>query len=161
MEHYGYGVNLYNGESLIEWNYFDYNRHSIAGFGYSSNGYTARYNLVGKHPISHAFDMHGLNQNTGDDSKVAGGTIAIHHNTFQFTMDVFPDSRHQEAIAIRGIPDNRCDIDKNWFYHESKPVEVNKRGNAYRQENDRWMHVWASGNHFGRDEPAPGIGHPR
>ncbi|PRW61944.1 hypothetical protein CEP50_18020 [Actinopolyspora mortivallis] len=160
MEHFGYGVNLYNGESVIEWNYFDYNRHSIAGFGYESNGYTARYNLVGPHPISHAFDMHGLSQNNGS-GEVAGGTINIHHNTFQFTHDVHPDTRPQEAVAIRGIPADRCDINENWFYHDSKPVEVNKQGNAYRQENEKWMHMWASGNHFGRGEPAAGIGHPR
>lgn len=160
MEHFGYGVNLYNGESVIEWNYFDYNRHSIAGFGYAENGYIARYNLVGEHPISHAFDMHGVSQN-GGEGQVAGGTINIHHNTFRFTTDVYPESREQEAIAIRGIPDDRCDIDKNWFYHESKPVEPNKQGSAYRQENERWMHVWASGNHFGRSEPSADIGHPR
>ncbi|SFE34324.1 hypothetical protein SAMN04487819_111114 [Actinopolyspora alba] len=161
MEHFGYGVNLYNGHSVIEWNYFDYNRHSIAGYGYASNGYTARYNLVGEHPISHAFDMHGRAQNDGSDTEVAGGTINIHHNTFRFTTDVFPDSRAQEAIAIRGVPANRCDIDNNWFYHDSKPVAVNEQGNAYRQENDQWMHMWASGNHFGRSEPAADIGHPR
>ncbi|WP_017975022.1 hypothetical protein [Actinopolyspora halophila] len=160
MEHFGYGVNLYNGESVIEWNYFDYNRHSIAGFGYEENGYTARYNLVGAHPISHAFDMHGLNQNNGD-GEVAGGTINIHHNTFRFTHDVHPDNRAQEAIAIRGVPADRCDIDNNWFYHDSKPTEVNKQGNAYRQENEKWMHVWASGNHFGTGEPGSDVGHPR
>ena len=163
MEHLGYGVNLYNGESLIEYNYFDLNRHSISSYGHPTNGYEARYNLVGPHPVSHSFDMHGQDQSQEGDN-VAGNTTLIHHNTFRFTEDI--KGRGQEAIAIRGIPDDRADFEHNWFYHPERPDSnyVNEHGQAYRQgnkEGDGWVNVYASGNHFGRDEPAADVGHPR
>ncbi|MHA6804056.1 hypothetical protein [Salinifilum ghardaiensis] len=161
MEHYGYGVNVWGvgSAAIIEWNYFDYNRHSIAGYGGADNHYTARNNLVGPNPISHAFDMHGK-------SGVAGGTILIHHNTFQFsenTDDAYPAERSQEAIKIRGVPDGRCDINKNWFHHTYKPTDPDgEPAQAYRQNGvDSWTNMYADGNHFGSDEPSTDIGHPR
>lgn len=63
MDHLGYPMDLLNGEHLIEWNHFDHNRHSIAGFGYWTNGYEARFNVVGPNAIMHAFDMHNLGEN--------------------------------------------------------------------------------------------------
>src|SRR5699024_8271800 len=80
MNHLGYPMELYNGLHLVEWNYFDRNRHSIAGFGYPTNGYEARFNIVGPHAIAHAFDMHYLGENLDNSSIVAGQFTNVHHN---------------------------------------------------------------------------------
>lgn len=163
LEGLGYGVNLYNGHSVIEYTYFDHNRHSICGFGHETNGFEARYNLVGPNPVSHAFDMHCLLENGGDTNR-AGGTIDIHHNTFQFTHD--KHDRAQEAIAIRGIPADGAWIKQNSFAHQDKPdgVDVEAHGQAYRQGNldeDRWQNIWASGNVFGDADLPSDVGCPR
>lgn len=66
IEHLGYGINLNNGPNhLIEYNYFEMNRHHITGFGQLTNGYEARYNYVGdgQECIDHPFDMHCQNSN--------------------------------------------------------------------------------------------------
>lgn len=164
MEGYGYGVNLYNGHSLIEHNYFDMNRHSICGFGFETNGYEARRNLVGPKTASHAFDMHGLQESTSATSNVAGGNVHVHHNTFRFTEDVL--GRPQEAVTIRGVPAGRVLMEKNWFAHPEKPdgVDVSRNGQAYRQNNidgDGWKNVYVKANHFGRHLACRGVGHPR
>lgn len=164
MEGLGYGVNLYNGHSLVEHNYFDHNRHSVDGFGYETNGYEARYNLVGPNAVSHAFDMHNLSENGGDGGNRAGGTIKIHHNTFEFTHDKL--GRGQEAITIRGVPADGAYFEKNWFAHPEKPngTNVSAQGQAYRQNNldsDNWRNIWAAGNAFGAAKPASDVGCPR
>lgn len=164
MEGLGYGVDIVNGHSLIEHCYFDHNRHSIDGFGYATNGYEARYNLVGLNPGSHAFDMHCLQENGGGGNR-AGGTIKIHHNTFEFTEDYH--GRPQEAIAIRGVPKDGAYFEKNWFAHPERPdgTSVSDHGQAYRQENldtDGWKNIWSAGNRFGEDtEPPSDVGCPR
>jgi hypothetical protein len=185
MEHLGYGVDLYNGRSLIERCYFDLNRHSIDGFGYDTNGYEARDNLVGSNPISHAFDMHGDEciakcDNDDDESeetnvvKRAGDKIHIHHNTFRFVHEIevpgsdIRDGSVQEAVTIRGIPKNQVLLENNWFYHNTQPDETNieANGQAYRQKftyEDHWTKFIPNGDthHFGTDEPSLDIGHPR
>jgi hypothetical protein len=106
MEHLGYPMDLYNGEHLIEWNYFDYNRHSIAGFGRRNNGYEARFNVVGPHAISHAFDMHYLGENTGTTTNVAGKYVNVHHNVFGLTS--------HSAFSIQGYPRKYARFCRNW-----------------------------------------------
>ncbi len=115
MEHYGYPMELYNGVHLIEWNSFDYNRHSIAGFGYATNSYEARFNVVGPHASLHSFDMHYLGENldhlgrTGRGIR-AGGFVNIHHNVFELTS--YP------AFSIQGIPAQFGRFCNNWCAQE-------------------------------------------
>lgn len=150
MEGLGYGLELYNGHHTIHHNYFDRCRHAISSFGYEDNGYEAYHNVVGPEPLSHAFDMHCQDENLDNGSMMAGDTIDIHDNVFLFTTDI--EGRGQEAVAIRGYPKNRCDIDDNHFKHGSKPSNHDVQGNAYRQDNvDSWTNMYASGNTFGTD----------
>jgi len=101
----GYGICLDEAEALIEQNLFGFNRHSIAGTGRPGTSYEARHNVdLGELP-SHCFDMHGWPQQDGAEP-VAGTRVRIHHNTFLAS---------QTAIDIRGIPEQECRIDGNWF----------------------------------------------
>lgn len=149
LEGLGYGAELYNGQHEFAYNYFDRTRHAIAGFGYDTNGYEAHHNIVGPEPLSHPFDMHDLGSNVSGGGNVAGGTINIHDNAFLFTTDI--RGNPQEAIAIRGVPADRCDIKNNYFLHSSKPDGTGDQGSAYRQEEDSWKNVYAEGNTFGED----------
>ncbi|ELY97634.1 hypothetical protein [Natrialba aegyptia] len=170
MEHLGYGVDLLNGDQhLIEYCYFDLNRHCIDGFGNPENGYEARYNIVDDRTVSHAFDMHNWATNHGDRD-VAGSTISIHHNTFRYTNEVegepdeYRDGGPQEYIKIREAPDDRCDIDNNWFQYKEKPPAGTTGGDqyAYTQTGvSSWTNMYESNNAFGPEEPAADIGAPR
>ncbi|WP_408960321.1 hypothetical protein [Natrinema sp. 74] len=170
MEGYGYGVRVTVGNPTIEWNYFDRNRHSIAASGSPGCSYEARYNLVGPHTVSHAFDMHG--EETGDvtGGKRAGDEMHIHHNTFQFE-ESYVYKTGQEGVTVRGVPDEQAILENNWFYHDlpdgqNKPDSTNTSENGqpfrqYKTPQDNWMNLTFTNNHYGRDEPASDIGHPR
>lgn len=111
----GYGVSHdWASVSLIEGNYFDANRHSIAGSGRAGQSYEARYNIVGPCAYSmeggHSFDMHGGSSWTPKDlSCPAGDVINIHHNTFMQTC--------QEAVRVRGNPRVGATITHNRLAH--------------------------------------------
>jgi hypothetical protein len=117
MNHLGYPMELYNGLHLIEWNYFDRNRHSIAGFGYPTNGYEARFNVVGPHSIQHAFDMHYLGENLDNNNMVAGRFANVHHNVFELTSN--------SAFSIQGYPLLYARFSQNWC---AAPKEGAERG---------------------------------
>ncbi len=105
----GYGVSHGYGEpcqSLIEFNIFDYNRHSIAGTGKPGNGYEARNNIEMGNAISHYFDMHG-GRDRGDGTNIAGDWIRIHHNSFL--------RADRAAVVIRGVPQEQAEVHHNWF----------------------------------------------
>ena len=127
----GYGVSHGRASSLIEYNLFDYNRHSIAGSGVSESGYIARHNVEIKHSLSHCFDMHG-GRDRKDGTNIAGTQLKIHHNTFRCP---------KTAVVIRGEPEEGADIYNNWFYHKPGTAAVRSdgrtqlRNNAYGVEN--------------------------
>jgi hypothetical protein len=164
METLGYGIELYDGCSRIEYTYFDANRHAVTGFGYATNGYEARFNLVGPDPVSHAFDMHRLSENINtDDPILAGKAVSIHHNTIAYTEDTL--DRPQEAIDVRGVPAEQSVIDRNWFAHEQAPMTVSDRGEAVRQgiDDETWKQLRVGpNNHYGITVPEDlDVGCPR
>ncbi|MCD6359630.1 MAG: hypothetical protein J7M38_02125, partial [Armatimonadetes bacterium] len=107
----GYGICHNRSSSLIECNLFDFNRHSIAGTGRPGCSYIARNNVELGTSLSHCFDMHG-GKDRGDGTMIAGTHIEIYNNTFRAP---------QRAIAIRGIPDDICDVHHNWFVTHAGP----------------------------------------
>lgn len=156
MEGYGYGVNVYNGNPVINQCYFDHNRHSIDGYGFKSCEYKASNNLVGSHPVDHAFDMHARMQN--DDSysgDVAGGEIIIEKNTFQFnTHHRSVNGEAEEGVKIRGRPEVGAYIRNNRFYHLEKPTTPDSHGQAYQQTMPEysisdWENMYFSDNQYG------------
>lgn len=102
----GYGISHDKASSLIEYNQFDSNRHSIAGTGSLESEYIARNNVEMGIASSHCFDMHG-GRDRKDGTNIAGKKIEIYNNTF-----LAPDQR---AVVVRGEPVDKCDIYQNWF----------------------------------------------
>ena len=116
---------------MIEYNLFDFNRHSIAGTGRPGCSYTARHNVELGTSLSHCFDMHG-GRDRNDNTTIAGTTIRIHNNTFRAP---------QTPVVIRGIPEKVCKVHHNWFVRHSSPkqaVRASKRtevvDNAYGEK---------------------------
>ena len=101
----GYGVCHNTASSLIEYNLFDWNRHSIAGTGRPGCSYIARHNIELGVSLSHCFDMHG-GRDRKDGTDIAGTSIEIYNNTFRAP---------QTPIVIRGVPQEKCDVHHNWF----------------------------------------------
>lgn len=110
----GYGISHDVASSLIEQNLFDFNRHSIAGTGRPGCGYEARHNVELGTSLSHCFDMHG-GRDRKDGTDVAGTTIRIRHNTFRAPTT---------PIVIRGVPQDTCDVHRNWFPRHEKPEQA-------------------------------------
>lgn len=108
----GYGVCLDTASSIIEFNLFDWNRHSISGTGRPGCGYTARNNVVLGASLSHCFDMHG-GKDRKDGTDIAGTFIEICNNTF-WVDSALP-------VKIRGVPVVKCDVYRNWFQAYDAP----------------------------------------
>jgi len=127
----GYGVSHDTASSVIEFNMFDANRHSIAGTGRPGCAYVARHNLELGTSLSHCFDMHG-GRDRKDNTDIAGTSIEISNNTFRAP---------QTPVVIRGVPQETCQVHNNWFVAHSesaKAVRASKRtivtNNAYGPE---------------------------
>jgi len=127
----GYGVCHNTAASLIEQNLFDWNRHSIAGTGRPGNSYVARHNVELGVSLSHCFDMHG-GRDRRDGTEIAGTAIEIHNNTFRAP---------QTPVVIRGVPQDKCDVHRNWFPKHRGPTlavrassKTNVFNNAYGAE---------------------------
>jgi hypothetical protein len=133
---HGYGS---NSVSLIEYNVFDYNRHSIAGTGKPGNAYEASNNVEIGHANGHHFDMHG-GSDRGDGTVIAGDWMKVHHNTFMLTEAV--------SIVIRGVPQQLAEVRHNWFAHTvaGGPIRPWPVGGE--------THIVCENNAYGRDKPA-------
>ena len=120
----GYGVSHGTASSLIELNLFDFNRHSIAGTGRPGCDYVARHNVEMGTSLSHCFDMHG-GRDRKDGTDVAGTAIEIYNNTFRAP---------QTPVVIRGVPQEKCDVHRNWFPKHAGPdsaVRASAKTNAF------------------------------
>jgi hypothetical protein len=120
----GYGVSHNTASSLIEFNLFDWNRHSIAGTGRPGCTYLARHNVELGTSLSHCFDMHG-GRDRKDGTDIAGTSIEIHNNTFRAP---------QTPVVIRGVPQETCEVHHNWFPKHAEPadaVRASERTNVF------------------------------
>lgn len=155
MSGLGYGVVVYRGDPLIEYSYFDRNRHSIAGGGRAGCSYEACYNIQGSTSLLFGFEMHDP----------GGDEIRIHHNTFELVER--RDGRRTPAVAVRGTPETGAWIENNWFYNPRDPGDDRDADGSpvVQYHNDAegtsWDNVTVAGNHYGEDEPAQHVGHPR
>jgi hypothetical protein len=106
----GYGFVIGGGNTIVEANLFDYNRHDIAAAGFPGEGYEARYNIVlgnGTAIGGHHFDVHAYPGDPETIDSIAGYEYKIHHNTFESTDLI--------CIGIRALPEKGVWIDHNIF----------------------------------------------
>lgn len=169
METLGYGVEHYNGEMTITKSFFDACRHGVSSFGYKSGSYAIAQCVFGPNEWrGHLQDMHGLANNVDTDSRVAGGYMNSYQNTYLGNWDAgnldHPDGYAQEAIAIRGVPDQSSYVDKCHFpNHEEVDHDTypNEQGQAIRQETEGWTNFEIRDNRFKGDGLEEGYGAPR
>lgn len=158
----GYGVLVANGSHpLVEYNYFDYNRHSIAGNDHDDEGtgYEVRFNVFGPEQASHTVDMH----------EPGGKSFEVHHNTIMSTEELGTDGEGNVGVVVRGIPSDVYEIHHNWFHHTVRPTSAySHSAQAIAQRNhygegedsDEFVNVEFWANHYGPDEPAANVGAP-
>lgn len=104
----GYGVVHGNGAtSVIEYNLFNYNRHSIAATGKPTTGYIARFNIEMGASLEHCFDMHG-GSDRGDGTNIAGTYCEMYNNTF--LVDTYP-------YWLRGVPEDHQTFYQNIVFN--------------------------------------------
>lgn len=135
MEHLGYGVEHYRGDIWFDRCFLDTCRHGIAGFGYADETIDVTNSLFGPGPwAGHTLDMHGLANNTNEDTDVAGKHLRARNCTFLGTRDV--GGYDQEAIAIRGVSESESQVYNCEFAHPNPPNanKPNTQGEAVRQE---------------------------
>ncbi|NDG85438.1 MAG: right-handed parallel beta-helix repeat-containing protein, partial [Proteobacteria bacterium] len=105
----GYGVALHQrSTALIKGNRFDYNRHSIAGSGFSGQSYEAEANEFGVHHSDSPLDMHG-GKDRSDGTSIAGKRVEIHHNVVLYSG--------QPVFIHRGIAEDFVSIHDNEIHH--------------------------------------------
>jgi hypothetical protein len=127
----GYGVSHAAASSIIEYNLFNENRHSIAGTGVSGCGYIARHNIELGISLSHCFDMHG-GRDRKDNTDIAGTSMEIYNNTFYAP---------QTAVVIRGVPEDKCEIHHNWF---AKHNDINQAIKGLSEKTRSTKNVYVS-----------------
>ena len=126
----GYGVCHDAASSIIEYNLFNWNRHSIAGSGRSGCGYVARHNVELGVSLSHCFDMHG-GRDRKDGTDIAGTSIEIYNNTFRAPMT---------PVVIRGAPEEKCEIHHNWFLEHDSATNAVRASSTTEPENNAYGH---------------------
>ena len=122
----GYGVCHNTAESVIEYNLFNWNRHSIAGTGRPGCSYVARHNIELGESLSHCFDMHG-GRDRNDGTDIAGTTIEIYNNTFR---------AQKTPVVIRGVPEEKCEVHHNWFVKHDRPARAVRASTRTRTFNN-------------------------
>lgn len=139
----GYGVVANAGTTLIEYNYFNYNRHSVATSG-DNPGYVLRYNHFGPTEVMHNIDAH----------EPTGNRYEIHNNIVETVRREWDDNLNH-AVNIRGVPDDVATIYDNWFFNDNAPDsngDPDVGGQTIVQENvSTWTNVEFSSNAYGTD----------
>lgn len=107
----GYGIILDRAEAVIEYNHFDWNRHSITGSGRANTSYTIHHNFFGLHSLNYVIDMHKIKDETLG-KEIAGSEIVIYDNIFLTEED--------GAIVIHGNPTKTILIYDNFFNKDTK-----------------------------------------
>ncbi|WP_336357561.1 right-handed parallel beta-helix repeat-containing protein [Haloarcula sp. CGMCC 1.6347] len=149
----GYGIQCLDGDNtLIEYNRFDFNRHSVAS-GTGKAGYEVRYNhFGGTETPSYQVGTH----------QPGGTTLLIHHNTFTPLRHV---GRHPGEpgthVSIRGVPEDRGEIHHNWFYNPKQPSAGRGNEAVIQPHVESLTNLRFGNNHYGQNIPDGDVGCPR
>jgi len=148
MSGLGYGITVASSNVLIEYNYFNANRHSVTATGETTDEYIYRYNVHGPDTLRSALDVHCP----------GGKRFVIHANQFRFTHNV--NGSPISAVFVCGTPSETCDVSHNFFAHTEPPGETSDRGDAIWQKGtDGWENLRYWGNQYG-NEPSIDGGQP-
>ena len=113
----GYGVTVKSANPMVEYNYFDNNRHAIAGSGgVIDSSYTHRNNLHGPRIRLHVIDMHGGFAFNGHDNLMKAGTTMIVENNVVLATKNYVNDYPQGGVVIRAIPQDKAVVANNWFF---------------------------------------------
>jgi len=139
----GYGVAMYAGYNGLEYNYFNYNRHSVASDG-SHRGYVCRYNHFGPTEVMHNIDAH----------EPGCELLKVHNNVVE-TVEREWDGRVNEIVKIDGVPDEGATVRDNWFFNSNAPdpngePDVTSQAIVQGDVSD-WENFEFSGNAYGAD----------
>lgn len=139
----GYGVTVTSGTPIIEYNYFNYNRHSVATDG-QNPGYVLRHNHFGPTEVMHNIDMHDP----------AGDRYEVHNNIVETIRREWDDNLNH-AVDVRGVPDDVAAMRDNWFFNDNAPDpngSPDVGGQTIVQENvSDWTNVDFWDNYYGED----------
>lgn len=143
----GYGVAVYTDSTpLIEYNYFNDNRHGLASNGADTVGYRARNNLHGPDGMLFQFEQHDP----------GGDRMEIEHN--EFRMEERNDGGVARAYAQRGTPEDVAIIEDNWIYNPLDPADEGPGGDAgisqTGHDSSEFVNVEFDNNHYGTSEPS-------
>jgi hypothetical protein len=158
----GYGVNVYGGDPLLEYNYFDNNRRSVVGVGGDLPvNYVVRNNLFGPRTRLAPIDVHGGTVNDMDEPQA--GVRMIIDNNVVLSEEGIRSGSPQPAVVIRGVPRERAYVRRNWFFTSRAPPfsadeGTGDGGGAIRQWTDRYTAITAFNNITGKLDPAADIG---
>ena len=107
----GYGVTMGTGQPVLEYNYFNFNRHSVASTG-NHTGYICRFNHFGPKTTGGVIDIH-----------TPGGVRSEVHNNVIEAVDQTAGSKSPiQSVQIRGVPDDSYVLYENWFFNPKEPA---------------------------------------
>lgn len=168
FEHYGYGIQHYNGFLSVKRSFFDRLRHAISSFGYPNGGYAVADCVFGPGPWrGHLLDMHCLANNLDNGDRTAGEFVRVYRCTSLINGSERDDVNNygQEVVAIRGDPEKTSYVDRCDLRHPEPPDPTGDQGSAFRQETEwsdtpnSWRNFEPRDNHFGK-QPRAGYGAP-
>lgn len=135
----GYGVAVRQGAPLVEYCYFDNNRHDITGSGWKNCHYVLRNSVIGPTSWSHAIDVHDQDQHSEhgvdlstldrfsaeevEGHSIAGGRFSIHHNVLMH--------KEHTGVKFRGIPVKGFQLHGNIHYYLPDANGFGEEGSAY------------------------------
>lgn len=122
----GYGITVDGGEALVIANYFDYNRHDIAGTGIEGSGYEVYLNVFLSNTHSDSIDMHG-GYDRKDGTNIAGDYMYVYNNYFERV------NGQRKAAWLRGIPIKESFFENNYVLLLGSDLN-NKRKNSNQFE---------------------------
>jgi hypothetical protein len=163
---YGTVINYYNAESQLCYNFYDDNRHSVAGYGRPGEKYTAAYNLTLKNKMQAEYDMHGYSdifKRNCDSLKICHPYAPCNYGGTEIILLNNAVLNARFLIVQRGIPQKGLYVTNNFYkapnkyrlwkewdtsinagscnlpYPNNKTIELNK--SQWKKYN---MYVWAN-----------------
>lgn len=145
MRGLGYGITVLSQTAKIRYNFFNYNRHSVACAGARNQSYVCENNIQGPDTVSHSFDVHSP----------GGGEFHFRNNQILATRTIH--GTPTEGIFVRGRPQRRSTVSNNAFAHPTPPSDRPTNDGAIFQTETggQWRNLDFWSNRFAITEMLP------